>query len=186
MTSRWRQALLALVLVAVVFGVLIVINPRPWPKPLSNLEVAQAWLECTDCRGPYLKRLVEMRATNTDTVTKFLVSALNGPDRARQIRHEQDLMRLWLADSAYRNRHGEPARPDSLRIAYIARYDSNFNVMWRSRAAIALGVIRNDAAMAALASALNFQPTNYRDSALHDGIERAVADSGRKVLAHYP
>ena len=183
----------ALKLLAPVLGVVLVIigglrwqrGRRQVPPPLTNLEVAQGWLECIDCQGPFLARLVAVRGASQDTVVRFLRAALAvGPDSARRARHTRDLQRTWLADSAYRIRHGNPIV--GLRDVFINKYELGFKVKWRSRAALALGVIRTPAAIGALDSAAGAKPLTHADSVVHRYVESARADSGRTALGHFP
>src|SRR5947207_566917 len=160
-------------------------GPRPrWPKPLSDLQVAEAWLHCIDCHGPFLKRLHEMPARSQDTVTKFLrVALLNGPDSARAARNTSDLARAWQADSSSRARRGEP--PDTGFSSFMSRYQDGFDTRWRTRAAIALGVIRTPAAMAALTAGLALPHLDHGDSVVLRAVIRSRSDSGSMALGHY-
>jgi hypothetical protein len=183
--SRRRQALLALGFVIIVAGVAIWIGSRrqPWPSPPSDLEVAATWLQCMDCEGSFLQRLDEMPASNADTVTRFLRSALlNGPDSLRLRRLERDLRRTWDRDSLRRAKRGDPARPVSQRVAFLERYRQGFNVRLRSRAAIGLGVIGNPLARATLDSALKIPPVTRADSAVYRVVKLA-ADSADVAVA---
>ena len=158
---------------------------RQVPPPLTDLEVAQGWLECIDCQGPFLARLVALRGASQDTVVQFLRAALAvGPDSARRSRHTRDLQRTWLVDSAYRARHAKPIV--SLQDDYIKRYELGFRVKWKSRAALALGVIRTPAALQSLDSAAAPTPLTHPDSVVQRYVEAARADTGRMALGHFP
>jgi hypothetical protein len=156
-------------------------RPRVGPAPLSEMQVARAWLECTDCLGPYLARLDQARGARRDSVVGFLRSALRGPDRDRVFRHEQDLLKTWRADSLYRLRRGRPLSKFS-REAFIARYQHGLVVTWRIRAATALGVLRGSVALAALDSALMGSPKDRADSVVRRAVERARAETGRTAI----
>ena len=184
--SWWRVAVLVVAILAVGW-LRMTQRPRVGPQPPSDLEVAEAWLQCIDCRGSFLKRLYEMPAQNRDTVTRFLRSALlAGPDSMRVRRHTQDVLKTWRADSIYRARRRLPARPDTQFAHLLARYQTGFEVMWRSRGATALGVIRDSLALAALDSALQLPLTDKGDSIIRRMVERAKADTGRVVLTGAP
>src|SRR4051812_34272175 len=128
----------ALILVGV-FGVQQ--QPAPRPQPLNNLHIAEAWLRCIDCEGPFLRRISEMQGKSRDSVIEFLAGALHsGPDSVRTARHEAALRRSWLADSAYRSKLGTGIPP---RDSMVGLYLRGFEVMWRSRAAMALRVIQD-------------------------------------------
>jgi hypothetical protein len=139
---------------------------------------------------PALKRLHESSSGN-DTIVRFLRAALlQGPDRARRARHERDLLRTWADDSLYRWRmglgqEGTPL-PGPNKTAFLERYRQGFDAKWRGRAAIALGVIRSDTALAALDSALLVPATDRGDSIVKRWVARARADTGRKALDHWP
>jgi hypothetical protein len=177
---------------------------RDWTKPLTDLEVTQAWLHCIDCQGPFLKQIREAAVRRGgDTVIKALESALlAGPSAAQKQRVRNDLLRTWRADSAY---HSGPHWPtpiihpgpgitltadsfisaDSQRSRFLSRYERGFELRWRGRAATALGVIRSPRAMAALDSVLKILPADNRlDTALIRTIETA-RDSGSLALQHY-
>jgi hypothetical protein len=205
--SPRRQALIAIA-IAVIAAVLLTLvgtRRREWPRPLSNLEVAEAWLQCSDCRGPFLRRIYETRGRDRDTVTRFLRSALLvGPDSAVMGRVQESLQRTWLHDSLFRVRSrtiglvvtpgGHPvvipadtvSPTGSQRASFLSRYTRGFEVRWRGRAAIGLGVIRSDTALAALDSALRIPPQERADTVLQRMVERTKADSGRLALQHYP
>lgn len=160
---------------------------RQVPPPLTDMEVAQGWLECIDCQGPFLARLAALRGARQDTVVGFLRTALAaGPDSARRARHTRDLLRTWAADSAYAARHGNPVVGAHMPDAYIHRYQLGLTVKWKSRAAVALGVIRTSAALQALDSAAVPVPPTHADSVVQRYVEAARADSGRQALRHFP
>jgi len=183
-----KRMLLALAIVLGVVGVTFLLarrgGPRPpWPRPLTDLQVAEAWLSCIDCQGPFLRRLHDMPASNRDTVIKLLHGALvRGPDTARAGRLTQDLVRVWLADSTSRVGRGE--KPDTGFSSFLKRYQDGFETKWRVRAAIALGVIPAPAAMAALNNASQLPQVDHRDSLVHRVIAQA-RDSGLIALGHY-
>ncbi|MGH7514906.1 MAG: hypothetical protein ACREOQ_18530 [Gemmatimonadales bacterium] len=160
-------------------------GPRPpWPRPLSDLQVAEAWLHCMDCHGSFLRRLHEMPARSQDTVTKFLgVALINGPDSARTARHTSDLVRAWQADSSSRVRRGE--KPDTGFSSFTSRYQDGFDTRWRTRAAVALGVIRTPAAISALDGGLGLPLLDKGDSVVRRAVIRARSDTGLVALGHY-
>jgi hypothetical protein len=159
-------------------------RPRAKVAPLSDLQVAEDWLQCIDCQGPYLKRLHETQGRNRDSVTRFLRTALqSGPDSSRRERLHWDLSRTWHADSMRRVRRGEPAPPDSERVSFLGRYTRSFEVVWRGRAATALGVLRDTST---LNQALQFPLSNQGDSTILGQVKKAIADTGLTVLGHYP
>lgn len=185
MSRRWWFLIGGMLAIVVTAAIWLASRDRQGPKPLTDLEVAETWLQCIDCRGSFLKRIHEMPARNRDTVTTFLRAALrDGPDSARVIRFEQGLYRTWLADSLYRGRRGEG--PAISFASFATRYRRGFEVMWRSRAAIGLGVIRSGVALTSLNNALQFPLTNKGDSTIHEAVQHALADTGRAVLAHFP
>jgi hypothetical protein len=159
------------------------LGTRTSARRLSDLQVAEAWLQCIDCQGSFLKRLNELPANSKDTVTRFLRSALlSGPDSARVRRHTRDMLRTWQADSIDRVQHRLPARPSTQLASLLARYQRSFEVLWRGRAATALGVIRTSTALAALDDAFQGPLNDRGDSTVRRMVERAKADSGRTVL----
>lgn len=181
-----RAVLLALAILGVAW-LRMAHRPTASLPPPSDLEVAEAWLQCTDCRGSFLPRLHEMPAQSSDTVTQFLRSALlSGPDIIRVRRHTRDVLKTWRADSVYRARRGLPERPDTQFASLLSRYQEGFEVLWRGRAATALGVIRSTMALAALDSALQLPLNDRGDSAIRRMVERARADTGRTVLYGAP
>jgi hypothetical protein len=179
----WILAILALVVLGGVWWECC--RPRPqWPKPLSDLQVAEAWLHCIDCHGSFLKRLHEMPARSQDTVTKFLrVALINGPGSARTARQTSDLVRVWQADSSSRANRGE--KPDTGFSSFMSRYQKGFDTRWRTRAAVALGVIRTPAALAALTDGLQLPYQDHGDSAVRRAVIRARSDTGLVALGHY-
>lgn len=191
MRKSWRSIAGAAALVAVAWlawsqlgpGIRLHTGPSPWPRPLTHLEVAEAWLRCIDCRGPFLKRLRELPTRSKDTVTKFLESALlNGPDSARVARHTLDLVRTWHADSVSRAGRGLP--PVASFPEFMSRYQIGFRIRWESRAATALGVIGTPAATAALNAGLALPLNDKGDTIVHRMVRRAL-DSGLVALQHY-
>jgi hypothetical protein len=157
------------------------------PQPLTNLQVAEAWLQCIDCRGSFLRRLNAIPVGSRDTVVRFLASALlNGPDSGRRARLTRELGRIWHADSAYAARHGGALH--TTRAAFVSRYSQGFEVMWRSRAATALGVLRGDSAVTALHRATQALAGAVapRDSTIFHAVRRAGADTGRRILLKIP
>ena len=177
--------------VAVALGLIIVAilsHPRG-PRPVSGVKLAQAWLECIDCQGPFLRRLHDLPPASRDSVVRFLSTALRkGPDGARTARHERDLMRAWALDSLYRVDKDSADASQSQHAAFLQRYREGFHTKWRGRAAMALGVLRSDpAALVALDSARQVPDTSYGDSVVHRWIERALSDSlGPAAVNHYP
>ena len=156
------------------------------PPPLTELQVAEHWLACIDCAGPFLKELTQLPPDRQDTVVRFLRSALlQGPDSARSARLEHELLRSWSDDSLYRLRRGEDP-PEQSKPAFLARYRQGFRAKWRGRAALALGVIRDDTALAALDSALLLPAVDRGDSAVQRLVKQAQADSSREALEHFP
>jgi hypothetical protein len=173
--------LILAVVAGIVFGSLTADRRQPRLRPLSELQIAEAWLRCIDCEGSFLKRISEISPESRDTVTQFFAAALrSGLDSATSARRAQALRRTWLADSAFLARSGKPppTKPDS----FVARYLRGSEVMWRSRAATALGVIRGDTALAALNSPLNLSPHDPGDSIILRAVEEAKADSTLKIL----
>lgn len=157
------------------------------PRPLTDLGVAEAWLECIDCRGSYLQRFAATRDRRRDAVVRFLASALlNGPDSSRRARHERGLRRAWNADSAYAARLGQT--PYFSRDEFLNRYGRGYEIMWRSRAAIALGVLRTQEALSGLdsASVMSFGTGPEGDSAIMEAVLRARSDSERSILDSFP
>jgi hypothetical protein len=69
---------------------------------------------------------------------------------------------------------------------FFKRYREEFHTKWRGRAALALGVIRTDSALAALDSVALVPDTSYGDSVVQRWIERARSDSlGPAAVDHY-
>lgn len=157
------------------------------PRPLTELGIAGAWLECIDCRGSFLRRLAATPQPRRDSVVRFLASALlRGPDSVRRARHDRGLRRRWNADSAYAVSHGDTLHVS--RVDFLNRYGRGFEVMWRSRAATALGVLRTGEALAALDSAIHvsFDSLAPGDKTIMRAISRALSDSGRSILDSLP
>jgi hypothetical protein len=157
------------------------------PRPLSELGVAEAWLGCIDCRGSFLQRLAATPDRRRDSVVRFLASALlNGPDSGRRARHKRGLRRIWNADSAYAASLGQTLHAS--RDEFLHRYGRGYEIMWRSRAAIALGVIRTHGALSALdsASVMSFGTGAEGDSTIMREILRARSDTGRSILDSFP
>jgi hypothetical protein len=178
-TRQWVAlgALLALILLLL----LLLPRRRPGPPPLTDLQVAETWLECIDCQGPFLRRLRESSSGN-DMVVPFLRAALlQGPDSARRARHELALLRAWSDDSLYRARL-DMTEPGPSKSAFLDHYRQGFEAKWRGRAAMALGVIRGDTALAALDSALLIPAIGHGDSIVLDWVKEAQADSGLQAL----
>lgn len=151
---------------------------RHTPKPLSDFQVVEEWLHCIDCRGSFIERMRNIPPSRRDSIARFLNAALlNGPDGARIARLNQDLARAWLDDSLYRAAHGIPAH--KLPGVFMTRFRRGFEVMWRSRAATALGIIRTPFALAALNDALQLPQQDKGDTMIHRMVQRAQADSGR-------
>jgi hypothetical protein len=144
----------------------------------ADRGVAEAWLQCIDCAGPFLERLASVPPQRQDPLVTMLATALlGGPDSVRRARHERDLVRVWRADSAYLAGLGDTMRVT--RDSFTARYRGGFEVMWRSRAATALGIIRGPKALAALDSA-EHQGAGIivrGDSTILIRVRRARADS---------
>ncbi len=159
---------------------------RPWPPPVSDLRVAQVWLECSDCRGPFLQRLHDARPPARDTLLeRFRLGLLFGPDSARRARHQVELMRSWIADSLYRMREMLP--PASLQLPEFMRsYSRGLDVTWRTRSATALGVMRDPLAIAALDSALQLPLQTRADSEVRVAVLAARADSGLGAIPGVP
>jgi hypothetical protein len=178
---RWVLVLLVVLLVVLLglFYLRSAQDRRPRPRPLTDLGVAAAWLECLDCQGAFLQRIRGVPPGNRDTVTRFLASALlNGPPSDRVSRLERDLRRTWYADSAYAARQGDLLRT---KLAdFLVQNRRGFDVLWRSRAATALGVLRTDSALAALERALKlpFDSIAPGDSTIPRAIVSAQRDSG--------
>jgi len=158
-------------------------NPHTGPRPPTDVQVAEAWLQCIDCRGSFLKRISELRGESKETVTRlFSTSLTDGPGARRLARREAALRRTWLADSMYRVSHGLPVlNRDSI----VATYLRGFQVIWRVRAAVGLGVIGGDAAVAALNSPLNLSLHDRGDSIILRAVQEAKSDSARKVLKFF-
>jgi len=202
-TGRGLVVIGALILLLILL-LMLFMRGRRHPRPLTNLQVAEAWLDCIDCQGPFLQRLHES-ASDNDTIVRFLRAALlQGADSARRARHERELLRAWVNDSLYRERRGLSQKAESLparghtfdgavmhvmplrsQAAFLDRYRRGLDVKWRSRAATALGVIRSDSALAALNSALLVAPTDHGDSIVQRWVERARADTGLEALGHW-
>jgi len=167
------------VLVLVVAGGWIWFHPsRPWPPPVSDLRVAQLWLECSDCQGPFLRRLHDARPPARDTVLQLFRSGLfDGPDSARRVRHHGELMRSWIADSLYRRREMLP--PPGLQVTeFLRTYSQGLDVTWRTRSATALGAMRDPVAIAVLDSALQLPLQTRADSEVRMAVMAARADTG--------
>lgn len=182
-----KQLLAALVIVVLLVLIWLGWGPRPhWPKPLSDLQVAEGWLHCIDCQGPFLKQLANMPARNQDTVTKFLRSALLlGPDQKRAVQVRRDFEQAWRADSLSRQRRGVPA--GSSLVDFLQRYERGFEVRWRSRAAVALSVIGTQQARSALQDGLGLPLQDKGDSIVRNWVEKSIADSStHAAVGHYP
>jgi hypothetical protein len=151
--QRWVYWAGLVVIVAIGIGVALLLSSRGRREPQqpSDVAVAEVWLQCIDCRGSFLERIRDTRPANRDSVVRLLTSALSqGPDSAHRARHERALVRTWYADSAY-----GAGRQDVLVTRYplvLDRYRQGFEMMWRTRAATALGVLRTKGALAALDS----------------------------------
>ena len=190
LAPRERTAV-ALVVAALLIAVLvIVLSPRRkrGPPQPSAIELAQGWLECIDCQGPFLRRLSQLRPASRDSVVRFLRGALlQGPDSARRTRHERDLARAWVSDSVYRARMDLADASNDQHKSFLKRYREGFHTKWRGRAATALGVIRTGRALAVLDSALQAPDTSFGDSLVRREIERARSDStGPEAVDFYP
>jgi len=189
--------------IAIILLLWFVYRPAPRPTPLSDFEVTDAWLQCSDCQGPYLGRIKASSNKTKDSLTRILESALLfGPDSQRMARVEEDLKRVWNADSLYRFSGGKPGHgislgpgltidttvaPDSRQNLFLTRYRKGFQIRWQARAAIALGVIRTPPALQALDSAEHLIIVHDRlDNALLRTIRIAKSDSGIVALRHYP
>jgi hypothetical protein len=152
---------------------------RTDPPPRTDLQIAEGWLQCIDCLGSYLPRLHQLPAARRDSIVRFFASALlDGPDSARRARIDRDLLRIWRADSAYAARHG-----DSLAFGgkqFVQRYRRPIEVILRTRAATALGVLRTPQGLQALDSALKLplESIKFPDSSLRRAVERARANRG--------
>jgi hypothetical protein len=119
----------------------------------GDLSVVAAWLECLDCRVLFLQRLARIPHGRQENVAQFLSHALlNGPDSVRVARLDLDLGRVWYADSVYAARKGDSLH--TTRVAFMQRYRRGFQVIWRSRAATALGVLQTPGSLKALDRAL--------------------------------
>ena len=151
--------------------------PPGWPRPLTDLEVAQRWLHCLDCQGSFLERLHQVSSSSRDTVTRFLRSALlNGPDGARRAEFEADLLKTWQTDSTWRVYRGKA--PGASFVQFKQRYQDGFKTRWRGRAATALGVLDTPAACSALHDWLQLPLQNKGDTLVRRMVVRALADSG--------
>jgi len=151
--------------------------------PRTDLQVAEGWLQCIDCQGSYLAELKALPAVRQDSVVRFLSSALlNGPDSAHSSLIDRQLLRTWRANSAYVVRHGEKA-PDNAK-DFVNHYRRSVNVIWRSRAAASLGVLRTPTALQALDSAhrLPLDSIFGSDSTISRAVRWALADTARKGL----
>ena len=147
--------------------------------PRTELQVAEGWLQCIDCLGSYLTELGKLRQARKDSIVQFLASSLlNGPDSAQSSRIERELIRMWRADSAYAARDGK--KPHDTANDFVQHYGRSVNVIWRSRAATALGVLRTPAALQALDSAghLPLDSIYGSDSTISRAVGWALADSG--------
>jgi hypothetical protein len=170
------KLLLVLLLAAVlIIGAIVLSSRSPGgPKPLSDLQVAQAWLQCVDCRGSFLTRIRDMPGRNRDTVTKFLQAALReGPDSTQVAKLDRGLYRTWRADSVYRAGRGDA--PATSLSEFTAKYREGFRVMWQARAAVALGVIGSPEALASLNDALQLPVNELGDSAIRHAVQEALA-----------
>jgi hypothetical protein len=157
------------------------------PAPLTDLQVAEAWLQCIDCRGPFLVRLYAAPGARRDTLVGFFSASLAlGPDSERKVRLVRDLKRIWYADSVYAVRRGKPLRVTGA--AFLRRYQEGFEVNWRSRAATALGVLRGDSALAALRRATDgrFDSSLAGHRVILAAVHQARADTGRIILRARP
>jgi hypothetical protein len=176
-----KLLVLALALVVLIFLAVIVIKrprTRPPPRPLSAIALAQSWLECIDCQGPFLQRLHDLPPAARDSAVNFLSSAVRqGPDSARRNRHERELARAWVTDSVYRERVDLAEVSPTQHAAFLKRFREGLHNKWRGRSALALGVIRSPAALAALDSALQRPDTSHGDSLVRHWLERARSDS---------
>ena len=170
-------ALLILILGAGVTIWLYLARDPEWPRPLDDFEITEAWLQCIDCQEGFFDRLREMPSGHKDSVARLLRSALvNGPDSAHRDRFDRGLMKTWMADSLHRVSRGETSTYQLSQ--YLARYRRGFDLTWRRRAALALGAIRGDTALAALDLALSQLPMDDAvDSVLYRTVEQARSDS---------
>jgi hypothetical protein len=156
-------------------------DPHVGPKPLSDLQVAEAWLRCIDCEGSFLRRISEMEGNSRDSAIQFFRSALLlGPDSARMAQRQRALLRTWRADSVHKASQGTVPSVES--DSFVALYLRGYQVMWRSRAATALGVMRGNAALAALNTPLHLSLKDKGNQIIYRAVQDAKADTGRTVL----
>jgi hypothetical protein len=177
-----RRVLGGVLAVVLAVSVLVYRQCHPeWPKPLDDFQVTEAWLQCFDCQEGFFDRLDRMPDKHKDSVTRLLTAALLlGPDSAHRARFDQELTKTWLADSLHRVNRGETSKYEQN--TYLARFRRGYVMTWQRRAAIGLGAIRSDSALAALDLALRHLPLNTTaDSILHQTVERARSDSGINV-----
>jgi hypothetical protein len=148
--------------------------------PRTNVQVAEGWLQCIDCMGSYLGKLDRLPTAEKDSIVRFFSSALlEGPDSAHSLVINRELLRTWRANSAYAVRRGE--NPHDTAKDFVQHYRRSVNVIWRSRGATALGVLRTSAALQALDSArkLPLDSISGSDSTISRAVEWALADTGR-------
>ncbi len=183
--SALRVLALVISILGAGLGLWLYLNRQPeWPKPLDDFEITEAWLQCIDCQEGFFARLKGMPPGHKDSITRLLGDALlNGPDNAHKARFDQEIMKTWVADSLHRLARGETSTYQLNQ--YLARFRRGFDLTWRRRAAVALGAIRSDTALAALDTALaalglalsQLPGSNAVDSVLYLAVERARADS---------
>jgi hypothetical protein len=153
---------------------------QPVRPPRTDRQVAEGWLQCIDCIGTYLTELKKLDPEKKDSIVQFLSSALlNGPDRANSLLIDRRLLRTWRANSAYAVRHQDTLK--STANDFVKHYRQSAEVIWRSRAATALGVLGTDSAMAALkrADSLPLDSISGSDSTISRAVKWALADKGR-------
>jgi hypothetical protein len=190
MNKEETQLVILVLIIALLFALVgsnVPMRRTSGPRPPTDIELVESWLECIDCQGPFLKRLHDLPGARRDSMVKLLSSALrDGPSSARRARHERDLERAWISDSAYRQTL-DLTETSQTHTAFLKRYREGFDAKWRGRAAMALGVIRTPSALAALDSALGAPAVGFGDSVVQKWVARARSDTtGPEAVNHYP
>jgi hypothetical protein len=138
------------------------------PEESARMRTALVeWFECEECEEGQLAAVVRFG----DAVVPSLAATLEGgpgPASRELLRRELEKRHRELV--AYAKDHPE-AKPASSEREFVALYLDNYDALYRSRAAQALGAVGTDAAVAALQRALE---AKYRPD-VQRSIEQAIS-----------
>lgn len=128
-------------------------------------DAVQEWLMCIDCRSGQIDSLLsQLRRQYVPTVTGLTGHLLDGPGAVRLAAFERASKRVHFADSVYAVRNGRPLPiPQD---QFVERYRVRYDRLWRTRAALALGVVRALPPFLTLDSAAGNLARSALDSAL--------------------